>query len=105
VHRRSYLDPGEDVATDGSAVGELCDADAAWEELSSTRPQRRERPTVTQELEPQSVGTEPLRHIAAIDEEQFEHASRSRAADGDRASVEASHDRASDVEDDDDPDP
>jgi hypothetical protein len=75
------------------------------EELPSARPQRREHPTATQQLEPQPIVAEPLGHVAAVDEEQFEHALGARSADGERTRVEPPHDPASNVEDDDDADP
>ena len=82
VHGGSHGDLRENITSNTSAIGELRDTHAVREELPAAGPQRREHSAATQELEPQPVLSEPLGHIAAIDEEQLEHASRSGVADG-----------------------
>jgi hypothetical protein len=102
VHGGSHGDLRENITSNTSAIGELRDTHAVREELPAAGPQRREHSAATQELEPQPVLSEPLGHIAAIDEEQLEHASRSGVASGERTSIEAPHDPAANVEDNDD---
>ena len=105
LHDGTQLDPCEDIASHAAAIDELREAGAAREKLPSLRPQRCEHPPVTHELEPEPVGVEPLGHVAAIDEAQFERAHRPLAADRERTRVEAPYDPAADVENDDDSDP
>jgi hypothetical protein len=101
MHCRSHRDLRENVTSNASAVRELRDAGAVGEELPAPRTERCEGSAPAEEHEAQAVGDESLRHVAAIYEEQLEHASRSGVADGERTSIEAPRDPSADVEDDD----
>src|SRR6185437_6016238 len=95
------LDPRTDQPTRPSAIDEHDDPRAVRQELASPRPQRRESSTVPEECQPQPPASEPLRHVAAIDEAQLEQAPRAAPPDRERARVETPHDPAPDVEVDD----
>jgi hypothetical protein len=58
---------------------------------------------VRDEGEAQAVRAEPLRHVAAVDETQFQKAAAPVPLHGEGASVETTDDPAPDVEDDDHP--
>ncbi len=60
---------------------------------------------MTEEPDPQPDAAEPLRHVSAVCEQQLEQPSTTGAPDGERPRLEAPDDPASDVEDDDHPDP
>jgi len=59
---------------------------------------------VTEEQEPQPGAAEPLRHVAAVDEQELEQPSTACVPDGESPRLEAPHDPSPDVEDDDHPD-
>ena len=104
VPNRPQLDPDQHAPPYASAVHELREAGAPWEQLAWPRPQRDQRPAMPEQHEPQPAAAEPLPHIAAVDEEQLEQALGPGAPDPERTRIEPPHDPTADVEDDDDAD-
>ena len=90
---------------DRAPVREDRDPGAVREELLAPRPQCHQPPTVAEESEPQTIAAEALGDVAAVEEPQLQQAEPAAATDGEGAHLDASHDPAPDVEDDDDADP
>jgi len=105
LHAGSQLDTRDDISQHRPVVGELGDACTVREELSPTRSKPREGAATAKKHETQPVLLQPLGHAAAIDQAQLEHAPRAGAPDRQRARVEAPHDPAADMKNDDDADP
>ena len=76
-----------------------------WEQLPTLRPQGRQRPAAAEEQEAETVAGQPLGHVAAIDETQLEQPKRPSAPNAERTRIEATHERASDADVDNDSDP
>jgi hypothetical protein len=104
THDRRNLDARENGPSYATAIGELREAGAAWKELSSAWPQRREDTAVAEKYEAQLVVAELFGHVAAVDEKQLERASCSGVVDCERASIEVSDDLPRNVKHDDDSD-
>jgi hypothetical protein len=96
--RRMQLDSRPDPPADSSAIDEHGDACAVWEDLASSRPQRREDVTVPEDREPQSVPADPLRDVAVVDEAQLEKPLRAATSHRERTAIESAHDPPSHAE-------
>jgi hypothetical protein len=75
------------------------------EELTTSRSQRRELAAVAEQGDPEAIAWQPRRHVAAVDEAQFEQTKRSATPNRERARIEAPQDPASNAEVDDDAHP
>ena len=105
TNRWTKLHPRDDLAPCRPAVGELGEPGAARKELTSPRPERRQRATAAAEHEPQAVFSETLGDVATIDQTKLKQAESAATPDGEGAGVDASHDPAGNAQVDDDADP
>ena len=102
---RTELDPCDEAPPFRPAVDEFRDASAPREKLAGCRSQRRDRPAAAEQPESQSIAREALRHIATVEEQQFEETTLPLMPNGHTAGIQTSDDPALDVQDDDDPEP